>query len=46
MHAVADRMFNSEPERAGVRILRDFRALVFGRICLERPEEYAHCAHA
>ena len=39
--AVADRSFNSEPERAGQRILRDFRDLKFGRCCLELPEDFA-----
>ena len=39
--AVADRCFNSEPERAGQRILRDYRDLKFGRCCLELPEDFA-----
>jgi ribosome biogenesis GTP-binding protein YlqF len=38
--AVADRHFNSEPERAGQRILRDFRECKFGRLCLELPEDF------
>ena len=38
--AVADRSFNNEPERAGQRILRDFRDLQFGRCCLELPEDF------
>ena len=37
--AIADKHFNSEPERAGQRILRDFRSLEFGRMCLELPED-------
>lgn len=37
VHALADRMFNGEPERAGQRILKDFRTLALGRICLEQP---------
>lgn len=35
-------MFNCEPERAGQRILKDFRTQVLGRICLEQPGAYAH----
>lgn len=41
MHALGDRMFNGEPERAGQRILKDFRNLTLGRICLELPAQYA-----
>jgi ribosome biogenesis GTP-binding protein YlqF len=40
VHKVGDRMFNSEPERAGQRILKDFRSLVFGKVCLETPDYY------
>ena len=40
VHKVGDRMFNNEPERAGQRILKDFRALVFGKVCLEMPDFY------
>lgn len=39
--AVADQSFNREPERAGQRILRDFRDLKFGRCCLELPDDFA-----
>lgn len=42
VHALGDRMFNSEPERAGQRILKDFRTLALGRICLELPQQYEH----
>lgn len=41
VHAVGEKMFNSEPERAGQRILKDFRLLNFGRVCLEMPESFA-----
>ncbi len=41
VHALGDRMFNEEPERAGQRILKDFRALALGRICLELPDQFA-----
>lgn len=34
---IAQRLFNAEVERAGQRILRDFRDLKFGEICLEVP---------
>lgn len=34
-------MFNEEPERAGQRILKDFRSLALGRICLELPASFA-----
>lgn len=34
---IAQRLFNSEVERAGQRLLRDFRELKFGEICLEVP---------
>jgi ribosome biogenesis GTP-binding protein YlqF len=37
--AIGDKHFNSEPERAGQRILRDFRSLEFGRMCLELPSD-------
>jgi ribosome biogenesis GTP-binding protein YlqF len=40
VHKVGDRMFNNEPERAGQRILKDFRSLVFGKVCLEMPDFY------
>ncbi|KAG7669892.1 hypothetical protein Ndes2526B_g06259 [Nannochloris sp. 'desiccata'] len=40
VHKVGDRMFNNEPERAGQRILKDFRALVFGKVCLEMPDYF------
>jgi ribosome biogenesis GTPase A len=40
VHKVGERMFNNEPERAGQRILKDFRALVFGKVCLELPEYF------
>lgn len=39
INAIADKHFNSEPERAGQRILRDFRSLEFGRMCLELPQD-------
>ena len=42
MHALGDRMFNQEPERAGQSILKDFRNLALGRICLELPQQYEH----
>lgn len=42
VHALGDRMFNAEPERAGQRILKDFRTLALGRICLELPQHYEH----
>lgn len=42
VHALGDRLFNCEPERAGQRILKDFRSLALGRICLELPRQYAH----
>lgn len=42
MHAVGDRLFNCEAERAGQRILKDFRTMALGKICLERPEQFAH----
>lgn len=42
VHALGDRMFNSEPERAGQRILKDFRTMALGRICLELPQQYEH----
>ena len=38
--AVAEKHFNGEPERAGQRILRDFRSLEFGRMCLELPSDF------
>lgn len=41
VHALGDRMFNQEPERAGQRILKDFRSLALGKICLELPHQYA-----
>lgn len=41
VHALGDRMFNEEPERAGQRILKDFRGLALGRICLELPDQFA-----
>jgi len=40
VHAVGEKMFNAEVERAGQRILKDFRALEFGRTCLELPDAY------
>jgi ribosome biogenesis GTPase A len=40
--ALGERMFNSEPERAGQRLLKDFRALALGRTCLELPAQYEH----
>ena len=40
--ALAERSFNREPERAGQRLLRDFRQLSLGRTCLELPDEYEH----
>lgn len=42
VHAVGDKLFNREPERAGQRILKDFRNGVFGTLCLEMPQDYAH----
>lgn len=33
---LADRRFNAEVERAGQRLLREFRELKFGRLCLDR----------
>ena len=41
VHALGERLFNGEPERAGQRILKDFRTLALGRICLEHPRAYA-----
>ena len=43
VHALGDRLFNSEPERAGQRILKDFRSLALGPICLELPPQYEAC---
>lgn len=40
VHALGDKMFNGEPERAGQRILKDFRTMALGRICLEQPKYY------
>lgn len=40
VYAVGEKLFNSEPERAGQRILKDFRNLEFGLVCLELPEMY------
>jgi hypothetical protein len=40
VHAVGERLFNGEPERAGQRILQDFRTLVLGKLCLDLPEQY------
>lgn len=40
VYALADKLFNSEPERAGQRILKDFRELRFGKACLEMPQDY------
>lgn len=42
IYALADKSFNAEPERAGQRVLKDFRALKFGKICLEMPQDYSH----
>lgn len=42
MHALGDRLFNAEPERAAQRILKDFRTLALGKICLELPAAYEH----
>jgi hypothetical protein len=42
VHAVGDRLFNSEAERAGQRILKDFRTLALGKVCLELPQQYQH----
>ena len=42
IHAVGDKMFNKETERAGQRVLKDFRNIVFGKVCLEMPQDYAH----
>jgi ribosome biogenesis GTPase A len=44
VHALGDRMFNGEPERAGQRILKDFRTQALGKICLELPHQYEHIA--
>lgn len=44
VHALGDRMFNGEPERAGQRILKDFRTQALGKICLELPSQYEHMA--
>ncbi len=46
VHALGDRLFNSEPERAGQRILKDFRGLALGPICLELPHQYEECKDA
>jgi ribosome biogenesis GTPase A len=43
---LAERMFNAETERAGQRLLRDFRSLALGRACLEAPDAYAHYEEA
>lgn len=40
VHAVGERWFNGEPERAGQRILKDYRTLVLGRFGLEMPPRY------
>ena len=45
IHAVGDKLFNREAERAGQRVLKDFRAMVFGKVCLEVPENYEHYKH-
>ena len=45
VHAVGDRLFNGEPERAGQRILKDFRTLYLGKVCLELPEQFQHFDH-
>ena len=46
MHALGDRLFNCEAERAGQRILKDYRTLALGRICLEMPQQYEGCREA
>lgn len=40
--AVGDKLFNREAERAGQRILKDFRSLKFGKVCLELPDAFEH----
>jgi len=40
IYAVGDKHFNNEPERAGQRLLKDFRNLEFGRTCLEHPQNF------
>ncbi|KAK2079174.1 hypothetical protein QBZ16_002865 [Prototheca wickerhamii] len=37
LHELARRRFNDEPPRAAERVLRDFRELRLGKICLELP---------
>lgn len=40
IRAMADKHFNQEPERAGQRLLKDFRNLEFGKTCLEHPHNF------
>lgn len=42
VHALGEWKYNDEPERAGQRVLKDFRAQVLGRTCLELPEQYSY----
>lgn len=42
VYALGDKLFNHEPERAGQRILKDFRSLNFGKVCLDMPQAYEH----
>jgi ribosome biogenesis GTP-binding protein YlqF len=42
VHALGDKLFNCEAERAGQRILKDFRELRYGKVCLEMPQDYVH----
>lgn len=42
IHKIGDKLFNMEVERAGQRVLKDFRAMIFGKVCLEVPENYEH----
>lgn len=42
VYALGDKLFNYEPERAGQRILKDFRSLNFGKVCLDMPQAYEH----
>ena len=38
VNQLGDELFQGDAERAGQRILRDFRNMAFGRVALELPE--------
>ena len=38
VNQLGDDLFQGDVERAGQRILRDFRNMAFGRVALELPE--------